>query len=66
LPDISGEELLHHIKNLPNYNAIPVIAITANAFQETRQKALEIGFSEFISKPYRKDELIQKIQQVLS
>jgi signal transduction histidine kinase/CheY-like chemotaxis protein len=66
LPDIPGQELIRMIQNTKAGQDIPIIAITANALPETRIIALSSGFSEFISKPYRTEELISKIAQVIS
>ncbi|MDX2098554.1 MAG: ATP-binding protein, partial [Leptolyngbyaceae cyanobacterium bins.59] len=39
----------------------PMIALTANAFPETRDRALEAGCNEFLSKPFQESELFDKI-----
>lgn len=64
LPDISGMELIQLIHQKPGFEKTPVIAVTANAFPETRIAALNAGFAEFISKPYFTDELLKKITWV--
>lgn len=65
LPDIPGQELIQMIHQKTGFEKIPVIAVTANAFPETRIAALNAGFAEFISKPYYTDELLKKITWVL-
>jgi signal transduction histidine kinase/CheY-like chemotaxis protein len=40
---------------------IPIIAVTADALQETRQRVLEIGMNDYMTKPVNKDVLMQKI-----
>ncbi len=42
---------------------IPVIAITANAFEGERQRCLEAGMDDYISKPFNQDELRATIQR---
>lgn len=64
MPEMSGYEATQHIrsKNSTVRNPlVPIIAITADAFAETRRRVLENGMNDFISKPFEKDELYNKI-----
>lgn len=64
MPEMSGYEATQLIrsKNSPVRNPlVPIIAITADAFAETRRRVLEKGMNDFISKPFEKDELYSKI-----
>ncbi|MBJ7879502.1 hybrid sensor histidine kinase/response regulator [Gelidibacter salicanalis] len=45
---------------------IPIIAVTADAMQETRQKVLEIGMNDYMTKPVDKEVLMKKIYQLRS
>ncbi|MCG8701713.1 MAG: response regulator [Bacteroidales bacterium] len=56
MPEMSGFDIYDHIKN--DSNCPPVIALTAYAQYSIQKMAIDAGFSEFISKPYSKDELI--------
>lgn len=53
MPVMDGVETLHNIRNLKKFNCttIPVIALTANAIQGTKERFLQAGFSDYISKP---------------
>lgn len=64
MPVMDGFELIEKIRNgeAGEKTAIPVIALTADAFDQTKGKALEAGFSDFVSKPLKADELFMKIQ----
>ncbi|MCR4667358.1 MAG: response regulator [Desulfovibrio sp.] len=57
MPRMDGIETLHRAKELPNARNVPFIAFTANAIVGIREKLLEEGFSEYISKPIRGREL---------
>ena len=57
LPDINGLEVVQYLKQNPHTNIIPVIAITALARLEDRERLLEAGCHDYISKPYMLDEL---------
>jgi PAS domain S-box-containing protein len=62
MPDMDGFEATQQIKQ-HNTNAY-IIAITADAFAETREKALANGMNDFISKPFDPAELFQKLAHI--
>jgi len=41
---------------------IPIIAVTADAMQETRQRVLDLGMNDYMTKPVNKDLLFQKVE----
>ena len=67
LPDMNGIEVTRQIRALddPALAGITILAMTANAFDEDRKKALEYGMDGFISKPIVMEELIGTLQKNL-
>lgn len=65
LPDISGIEVLQQIKQNPKTKQIPVIAVTALARQEDRDRILLSGCNDYVSKPYMVDDLEEIIRYYL-
>jgi CheY-like chemotaxis protein len=59
-------ELAREIKKLKNYKDIPIIAVTAYAFREDEERILKSGFTQYISKPFTKNSLLDKINRALS
>jgi two-component system, cell cycle response regulator DivK len=51
LPELDGWEAAHEIKNDPEIAHIPLIALTAHTLPGDRQKAMDAGFDNYISKP---------------
>ena len=53
MPDMDGYETTEHIQASKKYsqNPVPIIAVTASAFEEDRSKAIERGMDDFITKP---------------
>jgi CheY-like chemotaxis protein len=51
LPEMDGWEAAREIKNDPEIAHIPLIALTAHTLPGDRQKAIESGFDNYISKP---------------
>ena len=68
MPRMNGYEAAKTIRNLPNpaHNSIPIIALTANAFEEDRQDAMDSGMDDHVAKPIRKNELIKAIEKCLN
>ena len=62
LEEISGLELMKRIKEVRNFNA-PVILLTKDNSYEYNEEYLKIGFSDYLLKPIKKDELINKINE---
>jgi two-component system cell cycle response regulator DivK len=51
LPKIDGHEVTRRLKSDEKYTSIPIIAITAHAMKGDREKALDAGCEDYISKP---------------
>src|SRR5260370_12685552 len=60
LPGMSGFELQNHLK--AEGRAIPIIFITAHSDDASRQRALNCGAIDFLSKPVRREVLLKAIQ----
>src|SRR6266403_4249557 len=61
LPDINGEEATRRLKADPATRHIPVIALTANAMNGDREKAIAAGCDDFDTKPVEMPRLLEKI-----
>lgn len=65
LPVIDGWEATRRIKASETTATIPVIALTAHAMSDDRDKALAAGCDEYDTKPIDLDRLLPKIQALL-
>jgi two-component system cell cycle response regulator DivK len=65
LPDIDGTEVTSRLRQNPNFSDTPIIALTANAMYGDRERFLDAGCDDYISKPVSKNELLEKIGQYL-
>ena len=59
---ISGVDLLQNIKSLPSYKNIPIVAVTAHAMVGDKEKFLSSGFDDYLSKPFAKKDLVNKVR----
>jgi CheY-like chemotaxis protein len=67
MPEMDGLEAATAIRGLdrPDANAIPIIAMTANAFDEDVQHSLQVGMDAHLSKPVEPDRLYQTLEELI-
>ncbi|MCB4358797.1 response regulator [Quatrionicoccus australiensis] len=58
---MNGVESTLAIRALPAYAQTPILAITANAFEENRQVCLDAGMNDHIAKPVDPDKLYETL-----
>ena len=66
LPVIDGWEATRRLKNQPETASIPIIALTAHAMADDRQRALDAGCDDYDSKPVDFPRLLSKIESYLA
>lgn len=66
LPTITGFEIAQILKADPDSRAIPIIAMTAYALEESRAAALAAGCNDYESKPLDFDRLLEKMELLVN
>lgn len=66
LPNVSGMKILEDIRANPDFVALPVLMLTAKGQKKDRRAAEDAGVSEFMTKPFDNDALIQSIKTMLA
>ena len=64
MPDMNGIDTLKKLKSNKNFNT-KVIALTADALSTSKNKYIKAGFTDYIPKPFKKEELEQKLKELL-
>ena len=68
MPEMDGLEATASIRALdrPDAGTIPIIALTANAFDEDVQRSLQVGMNAHLSKPVEPENLYQTLEELIS
>src|SRR5258708_7253019 len=65
MPDVDGWRLVHDLNRNRTTLDIPVIALTAHAISGDRERAIQAGFANYITKPLDPDKFIQQLLNLL-
>lgn len=62
MPEMDGYETMRTIKKMPEFKSLPIIALTAKAMKGDREKCIEAGASDYITKPIDTDQLLSLLR----
>ena len=66
MPNLNGVEATQQIRQLPGYLNVPIIAMTANAFAEDKERCLQAGMNDFLIKPFNPEEMFVILLRALN
>ena len=58
MPDMDGYETMRRVRAMPEHRTLPILALTAKAMKGDREKCLDAGASDYISKPVHSEQLL--------
>jgi CheY-like chemotaxis protein len=64
MPEMNGYELAKAIRQLPGYQAVPMVAVTGYSMFDDRNRSLTAGFSEHVTKPIDPRAFLELIEQL--
>jgi len=64
MPGLTGFELCDLLHNDPEFAKIPIVIVSARDDRESKDKAIEMGAKDYITKPFGVEELINKIKML--
>jgi CheY-like chemotaxis protein/nitrogen-specific signal transduction histidine kinase len=62
MPEMDGNEAMRRVRARPGFTDLPIIALTAKAMREDRDKCIEAGASDYITKPVDPDQLVSLLR----
>ena len=65
MPVLDGNEVTRRIRGELQLQTLPIVALTAGALVGERQRSLEAGMNEFVSKPFDPEALIRKVRRLV-
>lgn len=65
MPDINGLEIVNFVKNHPNYKNIPLIIVTTERSEEDRKKGLALGAADYVTKPFKSEDLQKVVRRII-
>ena len=66
MPGTDGLEAIRQIREIPRFDNLPIIALTALVMNGDRERCLEAGATDYLSKPVKLKQLNQRIQELLA
>jgi len=66
LPDLNGTELISMVRDMPNGENVPIIAVTGFAQANDRERFMELGFDSYIAKPVNTTNFVTEVQNVFA
>ena len=63
MPEMDGYAAMRAIRKMEAYNQVPMVAITAKAMKEDRQKCIDAGATDYISKPVKAELLLSMLRK---
>jgi CheY-like chemotaxis protein len=62
MPEMDGLDTMRVIRKLPQFNTLPIIAVTAKAMKGDREKCIEAGAWDYLSKPVDPEQLLSVLR----
>lgn len=65
IPGIDGWEATRILRQDPDTSAIPIIALTAHALPDDREKAVQMGFTSYLAKPVEPRTVVAEVRRFI-
>ncbi len=65
MPVMDGFEMIRHLRNSEQFQALPIIVLSASAYERDRAQSQECGATDFLAKPLAIEQVLDKLQNYL-
>ena len=62
MPEMDGMDTMREIRKMPEFKELPIVAVTAKAMKGDREKCIEAGAWDYLSKPVDTQQLISVLR----
>src|SRR5687767_12183337 len=66
MPDIGGFEVIEFVRGQDKLRKLPILVVTTRADESSRDKALELGASQFMTKPFPPEAILDAVRSLLA
>lgn len=66
LPYISGYQLITEMRDNPAWQHVPIVVLSAKVMEHDIVRALDLGANDYVTKPFRPDELLARLRRVVA
>jgi DNA-binding response OmpR family regulator len=63
LPRLDGVSLLHKMRAMPGWQDVPIIMLSAKNDERTLSRAIALGATDYVSKPFSPTELVERVRR---
>jgi len=64
MPEMDGMQFLKKVRSMPNYQELPIIMVTSESAKYSVVEALQNGATDYIVKPFRDKEFMEKLTDI--
>lgn len=65
LPYVSGYQLISEIRENATWQHVPIVVLSAKVLEDDVVRALDLGANDYVTKPYRPQELLARLRRVV-
>lgn len=66
LPYVSGYQLITEIRDDHDWQYVPIVVLSGKVLEEDIVKALDLGANDYVTKPFRPEELLARLRRVVA
>ena len=66
LPYVSGFQLITDVRDDPEWQHVPIVIVSGKVLEDDIVKALDLGANDYVTKPFRPEELLARLRRVVA
>ena len=66
LPYVSGYQLISEVREHPDWQHVPIVVVSGKVMEHDIVKALDLGANDYVTKPFRPEELLARLRRIVA